>query len=259
MTSVDLAGEASFSTFNIRRCGQMAPKVESGAFQLFGRECRTSGWPQWGGGPTGGAREPERGALEREGSGGRKGAVPTAAQQARACHRRGRCDGGSGGRSGRSVVGPGRPFALGCAGHRRTDDPVVGLGELVGFGQFVGRHDSRPAGAGPFPPGPVGAGPVAPGPIPPGPVVSPCCAGGSDCRRPGWELLVYCAVGRGSNARACAKRRRDHSLLALIDCREPVASDTSWQSEPDLRRPDSSSSSHLDRDVPSAVLRLADS
>lgn len=236
MTSVDLAGEASFSTFNIRRCGQMAPMVENGAFRLFGRECGRAGGPQWGGGPAGRAGEPERGALERKGSGGRKRAVPTAAQQARACHRRGRCDGRSGGRSGRSVVGPGKPYALGCAGHRRADDPVVGLREF-GFGEFVDYDDSRPAGARPVP----------------GPVTSPCHAGGSNCRRPGRELLVDSAVGRGSVARACTKRRRDHSLLARTDCCQPVASDTSWQPEPHLRRPDSSSSSHLDRDVPSAV------
>ena len=258
MSCVGLAGEASFSTLNIRRRGQTAPKVESGAFQLFGTQRWAGGRPKWGGGPAWRARDAQRAAVECKGSSGGTGTVATSAQPARSGDRRRRCDGRSrrGGR--RVVVGPGRPFTVGRADHGSAHDPQVRLRQVAGFRQSVRQHDAGPAGSG-------SAGPTRPGFAGSGPrtrtraAISRCPAGWADCCRPGREFLVDSAVRRGATARAGTQHRRDCPLLARTHRCEPLASDKSWRPEPHLRRADRSSSSHLGRDVPSALLRLADS
>jgi hypothetical protein len=69
MTSIDIAGEASFSTLNIRRCGHMAPKVEIGAFRFSSGPGRRSRSRR----PAQRAGLAESGAEQRPGPGATEG------------------------------------------------------------------------------------------------------------------------------------------------------------------------------------------
>ena len=267
--SVDLAGEASFSTLNIWRSGQMAPKVESGAFWfsragfsragLSGRQCGTAIRPQWSRRSAGRARVLERGALECQGSGRGTRTLTAAARQAWTRDRRGRGDRRSGGHRGRPALGAGRSFPFGRAGDRRTDvtiEPKLGFPKLYFVsspGASAALHCStniasgsvRRSESGRSNPGWSNPGRSNPGRSNNGP------AGG--------QLLVDSAIRGGTISRANTNQRRGCPLLACSGRRQQVSFDTSWRSQPHLRRPGRSSSSHLDRDVPSAWLRLAES
>ena len=274
MMSVDLAGEASFSTLNIRRSGQMAPEVESGAFWfsraglcatgLSGRRCGTAIRTQWSRRSAGRARVLERGALECKGSGRGTRTLAAAAKQAWTGDRRGRGDRRSGCHSGRPALRARRSFPFGRAGHRRTDvtiQPKLGFPKL-GFAKlyfvtsagagatFHGSTNTAHGSAGQSNPGRSNPGRSNPGRSNPG---------RSNHRPAGGQLLVDSAVGGGTISRANTNKRRGCPLLACSDRRQQVSFDTSWRPQPHLRRPGRSSSSHLDRDVPSASLRLAES
>ena len=261
MTSDELAGEASFSTFNIRRRGQMAPKAESGAFWFSrtghpGEGCGPAAGAQRGRRPEGRARVPERGALERQSTSRGTRTVTTEEKQARACGRR-RCgDCRSWGYRRRPARRPGRSLPPGRAGHRRADVTTESRFGSLKFGSVklgagvvepIDRLCSASSTAAYCRTGPVGSGPIWPGPV------------WSGHRPESGQLLVDSAVSGDAVSRAHADQRRGCSLLACPHRRQQVSFDTSGRREPHLRRPDHSSSSHLDRDVPSASMRLAES
>lgn len=233
MTSIHLSGEASFSTFNIRRRGQTTPAVEGGASQ----RART----ERGRGAAGRARIVEGGAEQRPGRG--VGARAVAASQPAARRDRSGHGHGRGGGDGRcSPIGAGLAIARGRSGHRgavhallRSQDPADRAGSDItshDAHHHTSRHDRPLAGA------------------------------WEHGRRSGHraaraELLVDRPGGGDTVVGAGGHHGRGDPVLAGGRRRERLAVAATRRSEPPLHRPEDSSSSDLDPDVRSASRHLA--
>jgi hypothetical protein len=233
MSSIDLAGDAPFSTLNIRRRGQTAPKVESGAFRLPCRRLAqraglAAGQAQQRPGPSGAA--------------GTRAAAPEPA--------------GSGSRSGRGDRG--------CGCRRRGADLRPGRSRPPCRADLFGFHPNRTGDD-------LACDHRRTGPVVAGPVVHGRAAGASlddrsGCRetqrahrgRAGSELLVDRPGGGDATRRTHPHRPRGDEILAGAHRREHLTSGQAGRPEPSVRRPDSSSSSDVDRDVRSVTRCLAE-
>jgi hypothetical protein len=259
--NIDLLGEASLSTLNILRRGDMAPKVESGAFRRF------KGWEGGGFGPErrrGAARRtrvPEGRVEQRPGGGIRKGAGSPASQQARGGRGCRCCDRGSGGNGRLAGFGSRIEVPSRCSGHRSTGSTTFhAANSSAGYVPALhtichttchrgGSHDAAVASGNP------GTGHDARE----SDAAGTAAYGRVDRRAERAELLVD-SGGRGEpSARPRPEQRRSGPLLAVGRRRQRTSSGPSGRSRPPLRGPGDSSSSALDRDVRSAPLYLAHS
>ena len=246
MSSIDLAGEASFSTRNIRRRGQTAPKVESGAFRLCGCTRRLAQRAGLAAGQ----------AHQRAGPSGAAGTAAAAPEPAWTGGRGGRGDRRSGCRRGGADLRPRRSRPPGCADlfgavhpdrtghylpgrylvcdHWPTSDVVAG--PITHRGTAGATLDERPAHD------------------------RPACreTQRSHPGRAGSELLVDRPGGGDATTGTDADRARGDEVLAGAHRREHLTSGPAGGPEPSVRRTASSSSSDVDSDVRSVTRCLAE-
>jgi hypothetical protein len=249
MTSIHPYGEASFSTFNIRRRGQTTPTVEGGASQRVR--------PKRGRGAAGRARIVESGAEQRSGRGVGARAVAEASQPARHRDRSRRGDGWGGRDGGRCSFGTGFTIATGRSGHRGAVYAFVRAGDPADRAGDSTLHPGDRAGSN-------GANHAAndDAGLPASVDDRPGAGAREQARRPGRratraELLVDRSGGGDSIAGAGRDHSRGDPLLAGGRRRERLAVAATRRSEPPVRRPGDSSSSYLDPDVRSASRHLA--
>jgi hypothetical protein len=241
MNCFHLAGDARFSSLNIRRRGEMAPKVEDRAFGLSRRGGHGRGWPQRCERVARRAELVEGGAHQRAGGGGPARTGSPAEEPA--CSRRA-C--GRGDRRGRNIC-------RSAGFRRRIPTPGGCAGDLGAHRGYDARPDCDPGDFG-VSPSDVGAVDVCPGAVDP-PVGAR--RGGNPWRRArrgqaGAELLD----DRPSRAERGAGPRPDHrrggQVLAGSDQGELVRSAPAGRPEPHICRAEGSASSDVGTDVRSA-------
>jgi hypothetical protein len=255
MSSIHRPGEASFSTFNIRRRGEVAPKVESGAFRASGASHGVSGLKRC-------ERAPwrvglaEGGAQQRPDASCAAGTGTGTTRQARVggCgwNRHGRSRGGRGS----SRFGPGLPPTPRRTGHVRLDH----AGPRTGYyftGYYVtgccftgccftgywdaGAHDTAGHGR-------PGHGT---------PWFSPASLTGRLCvfshrRACGPEFLVDSAIHRNPADGPSPDQPGGGEVLVVTDRCKHVAPGPAGRPGPPIRRSGASASSDVDGDVRSA-------
>lgn len=242
MSSIDVAGEAPFSTLNIRRRGQTAPKVESRAFRLSGCNRRPA---QRAGLVAGQAQHrpgPSRAARTRA-------AGP---EPARIGSCSGRGDRGCWCRRGGTDLRPGRSRPPSCADLFGAVHPG-----RVGH-DFTGNN--WPTGDN-WPTADVGASAVIHGGA-----ARATLHDRSACRetprahhgRAGSELLDDGPESGDATAGTHPDRPRGDEVLARAHRREHLTPGQAGRPEPSIRRPGSSSSSDVDGDVRSVTRCLAE-
>lgn len=261
MTSIHRPGEASFSTHNIRRRGEMAPKVEGGAFRFYGRGHRFPGvggdadridpGTERGERAARGARVPESGAQQRAGARHAATGRTFGPSQAagRGGSRSGHCRSGGDGRG--SCLGPGNPpparrtrtrdlradhTGAGHirAGHVRAGHVRAGLTGTSDLGHtFVARARN-------------GIGRAV--------VVAPVLFESTISRALGSELLVDSSFRGNPGARPRSVRPGGGEVLAGAGRRERVPSRAARRPEPSLRGSGDSASSGVGGDVRSAPI-----
>jgi len=237
MTSIDLAGEAAFWTLNIRRRGQTAPKVESGAFRL-------SGWTR---------RLAQRAGLvegraeQRSGPSGAAGTRAAAPEPTWPGGRSGRRDRRGGCRRWSAHLRPGRSRPTGCpdlfgtAHKNRTGDDLAGYW-LSGHHWLTGDFGASTAILGATPDDRTACHETQRG-------------------HHGRARSEFLVDRPSSGDPACGThpdRPRGDQVLAGAHRREHLTTRPAGRPEPAVRRPGSSSSSDVDRDVRSVTRCLAE-
>jgi len=244
--TIDPLGKASFSALNIRRCGEMAPKVESGAFRRAEAGCQQSAdGSERRRGATWRARVAEGGAEQRSGGGVEPGAGGTSQPAGDRCGRRG-CHSRGGRHRWSACRRSGIAHSPGGAGYGSEQ-------RLAGSGDTTPRVAAgRPADAATDITAADGAATIIGG--------STNTTGGrlDRCRARGQLLVDRAGVG-DPDPRAPARQRRVDELLVGPHRRQLLPVGPSWRSEPAVCRPGDSSSSDLVRDVRSAPSYLAHS
>lgn len=251
MSSIDLAGDAPFSTLNIRRRGQTAPKVESGVFRLSGCTRRLAQRAGLAAGQ----------AQQRAGPSGTTGTGAAAPEPAWTGSRSGRGHRGCGSRRRGADLRPGRSRPPRFADLFGAVDPDR-TGHYLADRYVAGRYLARDH----WPTGYVVAAPIVAGPVihggTAGATLDDRSAGRETQRshhgRAGSELLVD-RPGSGDATRGThPDRPGGDEVLAGAHRREHLTSGPSRRPEPSVCRPGSSSSSDVDRDVRSVTRCLAE-